>query len=131
MTAVTLNVEQEQCLLQQLFCRIIPVLPQVVRENIKPVMRQLINEEDSIFDTTAHSPSTLDTTMQDANFAAKCMQTNNSVPETTAFSELNRRLTAVESKTTAAAISAPLGSALLVSLVPPLRCIYVNISPNL
>lgn len=105
MAAVTLNVEQEQYLLQQLFCRIIPILPQVVRENVKPVIRQLINEEDSIFDTTARSPSTLDTTMQDADWAAKCMQSNNYVPETTAFSELDRRLTAVESKTDSAASS--------------------------
>ena len=63
--SVELSAEQEQHLLQQLFNKIIPLLPQHVKDHIKPVIRELVMEEDSVFDTTAHSPSSFNTAMLD------------------------------------------------------------------
>ena len=53
---VKLSLEQEQNLVKQVLDIITPLLPQHVRANIKPVIRQLVMEEDSVFDTTARSP---------------------------------------------------------------------------
>ena len=91
---VKLSLEQEQNLVKQVLDIITPLLPQHVRANIKPVIRQLVMEEDSVFDTTARSPSalntsTIDSKHDDLNKTINC--------------ELEKRLTAVESELSLAA----------------------------
>ena len=91
---VKLSLEQEQNLVKQVLDIITPLLPRHVRANIKPVIRQLVMEEDSVFDTTARSPSalntsTIDSKHDDLNKTINC--------------ELEKRLTAVESELNLAA----------------------------
>ena len=91
---IKLSLEQEQNLVKQVLDIITPLLPQHVRANIKPAIKELVYEEDSVFDTTARSPSalntsTIDSKHDDLNRTISC--------------ELEKRLTAVESELNLAA----------------------------
>ena len=91
---VKLSLEQEQKLVKRVLDVITPLLPQHVRANIKPVIRELVMEEDSVFDNTARSPSalntsTIDSKHEDLNKTISC--------------ELEKRLSAVESELNLAA----------------------------
>ena len=46
---LALNAEQEQALIAKLFEKISPLLPQHIRDNVKPALRDLVDNEDSVF----------------------------------------------------------------------------------
>ena len=56
---IVLNIAQEQTIIAQLLEKVHVLIPQYVKENMVPAIRDLANQDDSIFDTTAFSPSTL------------------------------------------------------------------------
>ena len=58
--AITLDPAQEQAIITQLLERVNPQISKYVKENMVHSIKELANQDDSIFDTTAYSPSALD-----------------------------------------------------------------------
>ena len=56
---IVLTIAQEQAIIAQLLEKVNNLIPQYVKDNMLPAIRDLANQDDSIFDTTAFSPSTL------------------------------------------------------------------------
>ena len=72
---LALNAEQEQALIAKLFEKISPLLPQHIRDNVKPALRDLVDNEDSVFDTTARSPSAFGVTDEETPNVAERLAT--------------------------------------------------------